>query len=324
MPSLIRHTRRTVHRIELPLLLLVAGSLVGLAYVLGKKAGTLGVPPAGFAFWQAVGGWLALTVIAKARGVRIPLDAQHLRYYLIAGLLGFSLPSLAAYTVLVHLPAGVVTPLVTLSPLLTYLLAGLLGQEPFQRRRLLGIALGFAGVLVLAVMRPSAGGEVALGWLLLGLMVPASLASGNIYRSRAWPVGSAPLALAAGMLLIQVPLLGVLHAASGDFYVPLPGRSASLIVWGQMVLAALTYLATFQLQHRGGAVYLSQMGYVVTLTGVVLGVLWFGEQPGVGLALAVALMFIGIALTTRATAPAAGSARGASPAGTPAAACPAR
>ena len=59
------------------------------------------------------------------------------------------------------------------------------------------------------------------------------------------------------------------------------------------------YAFFFRLQQVGGPVYLSQISYVNTGVGVAFAVLFFGEQLTPWLWLAVALVFVGVALVNR-------------------------
>lgn len=46
------------------------------------------------------------------------------------------------------------------------------------------------------------------------------------------------------------------------------------------VITALAFVVFFDLQRRGGPVYLSLVGYAVTAAGVLYSALFFGEPPG--------------------------------------------
>ena len=67
------------------LMLLVLGTNWGLGFTLGKVGVTGGLHPLAYAFWQCFGGGVVLFLIAHWRGQPPPLQASHLRYYLICG-----------------------------------------------------------------------------------------------------------------------------------------------------------------------------------------------------------------------------------------------
>ncbi len=75
-------------------------------------------------------------------------------------------------------------------------------------------------------------------------------------------------------------------------------RWVALIAPLQAALTALAYLLYFRALAAHGGVVTSQVGYVVTLTGLCWGFLLFGEVPGWLTVPAAALVFAGLALVT--------------------------
>lgn len=281
------------------LLLLFTGLLSGTLFSAGKLTDPDLVAPLTLLLWQVVGGSLVLCLVLLMRGQRIRWDARYRHYYLVGGLLGVSIPYALAYLVASRVPVGLVGIYTALSPLLTYGIACLLGHEVGRLRRWIGLVLGLVGVLI--IMLPRGGGTVAeWHYLLIGLGIPLSLALSNIYRSHAWPQGSQPLPLAAGMLSIQGLWLIPLTLLLGQFQLPSldPGQDASIGIPLALV-AGISFLSTFALLRLSGPVYLSQLGYVITTVTVSIGILFFNEQYGTSDWLAIGLVFSGILLTGR-------------------------
>jgi drug/metabolite transporter (DMT)-like permease len=115
-----------------------------------------------------------------------------------------------------------------------------------------------------------------------------------------WPVGASPLVLAAGMLLGAAAwiALGLVAASSFAGLATLTG--APFVVAAQIVVSAVTFVLFFRLQRVAGPVYLSQIGYVITATGLLSGMVLSGESYPLLVWLAVALIAAGVVLTTRA------------------------
>ncbi len=59
---------------------------------------------------------------------------------------------------------------------------------------------------------------------------------------------------------------------------------------------AVAFLIFYAIIAMAGAVYLGQVGYLVTLFGVLWGIIFFGEEPSAWLWLAALLVAIGVAL----------------------------
>ncbi|WP_019646855.1 DMT family transporter [Novispirillum itersonii] len=276
-----------------PVLLLITGSILGTLAPLSRVAAGAGIPSAVFVFWTCLTAGLLLGAIALLRGQ--PLQRQHLRYSLIAGLISLGLPNLLIMVVVVPLGAGMTALTYTLPPLFTLGLAALIGYERLTRWRSLGILFGLAGAVTLVFSRFSLNGDSAqMLWMGLALLIPVCLAIGNVYRSRSWPAGAAPLTLAAGMLLSAALWVLPLGLYQG-LLTGLPHWS----VIAQGLASTLMYVAFFALQRAAGPVYLSQIGYVGATMGVLAGVVAFGERPGLPVACGVALIVCGMLCTNR-------------------------
>lgn len=266
-----------------PLLLLFAtGTTLGLSTPFAKVALDQGISPVAFAFWQNLIGGLLLLVLACATGSRPVASAQHLRFFLISGFITLALPHVLIFLAVARIGAGLPSVAYAFPTLLTYSLALLLGMEKLVWRRAAGIGLGLVGILLILVPRsgPVAGPD--LPWMLLAFIAPVALAIGNIYRTRAWPQNAAPLLLAAGTLLaaaLWLLLAGGAMALVSSSRLYLPGRGETdwvLPVAG--VFACMSFISYFELQRVAGPVYLSQIGYVITTTSLMIGAFHFGES----------------------------------------------
>lgn len=284
-------------RLALPLLLLVTGGLIGVFAPLAKVAAETGVPPLAYLFWLAIGSGLILAFLAALRAAAPPLNWHHVRYGLISGCVSFALPNLLVVWVVSHLGAGLTSIVFALPPVLTYALALGFGLERFRKLRAVGIALGCSGALIILLPRGGLPSPGLVDWMLLALLIPISLAIGNIYRTIDWPRGSPGLPLATVMMLGAASILAVAMVGFDQLYWPFglnhAGDWATLI---QIAATALSYITYFELQRRGGPVYLSQIGYVITITGVAIGVVVLGEHLTWWVWAALGAMFAGLAL----------------------------
>lgn len=281
------------------LLLIVSGILTAGVFIAGKQASSEQLSPGMILFWQMSGGALVVWVASWITG-KFPIwDWAHLRYYLLGGLLGISLPYVLAFTVLRELQVGIVGLLTALSPVVTYAFARLLGIEPGNLLRLSGLFVGLIGVVLL--IKPEGSMDVSThGWyLLLALGIPVSLAAANIYRSQFWPAGSGAMPLVTGMLTVQGVGLFVINLLLGNFIDLLPrmeGAGYLLLALGTM--AGISYLTSFKLLQVGGPVYLSQMGYVITAVTLLVGIVMWNEVYDQRDLLSIGCILSGILLTT--------------------------
>ncbi|HWV08987.1 MAG TPA: DMT family transporter [Pseudomonas sp.] len=272
-------------------LLFAIGALMGLTSNLVKLASAAGWQPAAYLLWSLIGGGLLLLPFTWLRGERPGLSPRLLRYYLGSGLLSIALPNGLLFSSIPHVGAGFASMCLAFPPLFTYLLALALRMEGLSRLRLLGICIGLAGSLLLALGKLHSGDSPQV-WVLAALCVPVILALGNIYRSRYWPSGASPLSLAPGMLFGGAVLLVPLMLLDVDLRPHWGDTTALGLLIGQMVLFAMVYALYFVLQDLAGAVFLSQIGSVAAITGAAMAIGLFGEQGSLTMLLA-ALCIVG-------------------------------
>lgn len=278
--------------------LLVGGALLGISTNVAKYAGEIGLSPLAFLFWSIAGAATILLVIALLRHELPPFNKRSFEYYFISALVSVAGSNLLFFSAIPHVGAGFVALIISLPPLLTYLGALALGMERFQTVRALGVAAALAGAGVLAARKFSAP-DASVFWILIALCGPVLLAIGNLYRTLRWPEGASPNALAPGMLIAAVVLLGATSLLP-DFSLTVP--LGGFLPLGLITLQAFIFAGQFQLlfllQKTGGPVLLSLLGSVGAIVGVPVAVFLQGESPPDGLILGASLIALGVALVT--------------------------
>ena len=261
------------------------GVLVACNFALSKYAVTNGLAPIDVTVMPMAGAaFLLILLLLIQKKLKIS-EFNHFQYYVVAGLLGVSLPNLASSLALQELNASTFSVLVTLSPIFTLLFAFPFERKSLTKSKTIGIFVGLLSALLVTV-NPSLETEVTIKSLLIALAVPLLLGAGNVYRSKAVPSKANPIALAAGMLTIQSLL-----------WLPVSNISAGWVATGyewvlgvMTINAALSYLLTFRFQQVTDGVGFSQVGNVVTVTGVLIGVTVYGEAMTFELVLAILLL----------------------------------
>jgi drug/metabolite transporter (DMT)-like permease len=282
------------------LLLLVLGTNWGLGFTLAKLGVTGGLHPLAYAFWQCTGGGLVLLLISAIRRQVPPVTWSHLRYYFLCGISNIAMPNFIALTALGQgIPVGIVVLLVALAPLLTYGIAQVAGLETFNRRRVAGILVGFIGAGFILIPRTSLPSPEAFFWVLFALLTPLCYGVSNVYVAWARPADVPSLALGSAMQLAAGASLLPMALAFGAMHVPWPPLSTAEIAnLSHIAVSCIGSMIFFELMRVRGPVFASQVGYIVCLSGVFWGKLFFGEQHSVWVWLAMAAIFIGLALVT--------------------------
>ena len=189
--------------------------------------------------------------------------------------------------------SGIAAVSVASMPLFAALFSGMYGQWP-NRRETIGLAIGFAGVIVLNLGSSLSGSPVGA----LALLVAAACwAFGSVWsRGRDMPPG--PMNTAAQMLCASVALL-VVGYASGEHLPANPTLHATLAlaylaVFGS-IIAFSAYL--YVLKHARPALATSY-AYVNPPVAVLFGVLLAGEHVGPYDLAGMAIILVGVVAIT--------------------------
>jgi drug/metabolite transporter (DMT)-like permease len=278
-------------------LLTVMGIFWGSTIALSKIAVAEGAHPLGLTFWQgAIGGAFLLTVCLLRR--RPPrLERRFLTFYVVCGILGSVIPASLLFWVAIYLSAGVISIAIACVPLMTYLLATLLGIEPPGARRLAGVGLGLASVALITLPETSLPEAGLAIWVVIAVAACACYAMEDIYISLRRPAGLDALALTAGMLLVAALIMVPIILAT-DAWVPiaLPFGPLEWSVIAMALAGAVAYSMFLYVISVAGPIFASQTAYLVTLAGVLWGMALLGERHSFWIWAALVVMLAGLLL----------------------------
>ncbi|KQZ33353.1 transporter [Mesorhizobium sp. Root552] len=261
-----------------PGLLVITGALLGLALPFGKTATDAGIQGILWAFVISAGAGSVLLCSLLLSRKRIKITVHKLRYFAITAFVSYAIPNLLMFSAISHLGAGYTGIMFTLSPVITLLLSIMLGVRRPNLLGVAGIIIGFTGAVMVAVTRGEAGQPADPLWVAAGLLIPVSLAIGNIYRTWDWPGDTGPIELAVGSHLAAAVMLlaAILVLLGGAAVASL--AAVPVVVAAQVVSASTMFVFFFRLQAVGGPVYLSQIGYVAAAIGLFSGLFFLGEH----------------------------------------------
>lgn len=237
---------------------------------------------------------LFLTAVSLWRG-----EARALRGLtgplVVLGAFNSALPFvLFAYATLA-LPAGFASVLNATVPLFVATIGAVWLGERFGPRRLLGLALGFAGVV--ALVWPKLGATDERLAVAAGLAASVSYAACAHYTKRRFAQVS-PLAIATGSQIAAALLLAPLAAWHLPSAVPGPLAWAAVLALG-VVCTAVAYLVYFRLVARVDPTHASVVTYLVPVFGIAWGALFLGETITLGMLAGAAVVLVGVVLVTR-------------------------
>ena len=278
-------------RLLIPLALLALYVIWGSTY-LGIHFALESYPPFLLAGTRFLGAGIALYGFLRWRGMAAPTALQW-RYAAFTGLLLLGMGNGLVCYAEQRVGSGIAAVAVASMPLFAALFTGLYGQWP-NRRESAGLAIGFAGVIVLNLGASLSGSRLGA----LALLVAAMCWAFGSAWSRRHDMPQGPMNTAAQMLCASVALL-LFGFFSGERMPAHPSLHATL---------ALIYLAVFGstiaftaylyvLKHARPALATSY-AYVNPPVAVLLGILLAGEHLGSYDLAGMAVILLGVMVIT--------------------------
>jgi drug/metabolite transporter (DMT)-like permease len=279
------------------LLILIGGGSWGITFSLAKIATGLGAHPLGLSLWQGLIGGGAILVFNTVRWMPLPSDAPHLVFYVVCGLLGTALPGTMYFYAADQLPAGVLSIVIALVPIMSFAIAASLGLDRPTLLRLLGVGLGFAAMVLMIAPETSLPAPGLVPWILLAAGASACYAIENSFIALRKPPSTDSVTLLCGMMIAATLALAPVVALTGSF-VPLtsPLGTVELCVVAMALINIMSYGMFVHLVTITGPVFASQMAYIVTISGVFWGIVIFGEEHSVWIWTSLVIMLVGLVL----------------------------
>src|SRR5262249_28550729 len=129
-------------------LLLLLGLVFGSTYMF-ISVGLATIPPLTLAAARALVGLLALAILGAMLGHDVPRDARSWRAFLMIGFFGGAPPFPLVVPAQQLIESSLASIIITSMPLFTLALAHLFTDDRASPRKLAGVLIGFAGILLL-------------------------------------------------------------------------------------------------------------------------------------------------------------------------------
>ena len=280
------------------LVFLALGFMWGSSYLFIKLAvGSFGTFTL-IALRLLIGAALLWLVVLTTR-TPLPRDRRVYGHLLVMGVINITLP----FTLITWAEQSVTSALAAILnstvPLMVIVLAPLfLPDEPIRLNGLIGLAVGFCGVvLIVSPGLAGAAGTVTGQLALLGSSL--SYAAGNVY-SRRNVRGLPPMIPAVMQVSIALLIVGALALTLER---PWETAHPDLLAWFSVVWlgilgSGLAYLAYFRLLSRWGATRTALVAYLLPVVGIVLGFLVRQEPIDASLIAGTGLVIAGVALVS--------------------------
>ena len=253
-----------------------------------------------FGAWSTAGLRIGIAALALVPLLLLRCDLQLVRRkaipLLLIGMLNTGIPFALYCYALQHISTGLTSILNASAPLFGALVAWIWLREAPNRWRLLGLALGFVGIILLSWHKVSTGSEQT-GWAVLACL-GATLCYGiSASGTRKYLNGVPPLAITSASLIGAALLLALPTA----WY--WPSQTPGLSAWGALLVLGLActawaYVLFYRLIAQAGPAKALTVTFMVPLFALLYGALLLGEPVtpamiGYGL-----VILFGVALST--------------------------
>ena len=281
-------------------ILAVLGVIYSALFPVNQMSIENGLPFIGYVFWFNLLATLALFIVSVYKKELPRLTWPHIRAYLLLGLVTVAVP-VPLFTFLSDkLPIGIITLLLVLVPLLTYVMSYFLRIEKFRLSGVIGLLLGLGGLLFVLIPKTGLPAPGMLVWTLVALIAPLCFALCNVFATILRPPGTPSLMMAAGMSAGATVLLAPVMVASGHVFVfPTATLDSNLPILYAAAITVVDVVAWFAVVRITGPVFFSQLNYFIVLSGFGWGYLLNDEHHSFYVWIATAFAFAGLAIFTR-------------------------
>ena len=270
---------RRMDRSEWLALLLLSVLWGGSFFFAGVQVKAL--PPFTIVFLRVGLAAIILNALVRAIGKRMPADWSTWRAFFGMGLLNNAVPFCLVVWGQTHIASGLAAILNATTPISTVVVAHLLtNDEKLTGSRLLGVFVGFLGVVVLIGPDSLQGlGANVLAQVAV-LAAAASYAFAGVYGRRFRRMGIEPILTATGQVtasaILLFPIAMIVDAPWTLAMPPLPVLEAAL---GSAVFStALGYVLYFRILATAGATNLLLVTFLIPVSAIVMGSYGLGEQ----------------------------------------------
>ena len=282
------------------LLLLIMGTLWGLQFAMLKLATERGLSEIGTLMIALVllsGVFLVVMVLRKE--VMKP-TAKLLLFFIWVALLGYVIPLMVALYAMQHVPAGIVTLMATLSPVVTIIAATAFRSEKVSFGQFAAVVMGAVAVLLVfwpELESPDYGNAY---WLSLALLIPLCYGIESVWIAVFWPRGLNSLQVVTGETIVAAFMVAPVFFFFDNSTIQFVGWSVvELAVTVFVIAGVVESFIYFHLIERSGGVFVSFGNFVAMIAGIAWGILLFSEVHGVFVWFAVIAAMLSLLLATR-------------------------
>ena len=257
---------------------LVLGFVWGCSFIF-IKSGLEFLSPVGVAFFRCSLGALTLYSYAKYKKIVLPKERKSLFHIWVVSLLLNVFPGIffaLAETEVTSILAGIINAVTPLMTLIAILLVN--RSEQPKRSQIIGLLIGFAGVLIVLGAWNGLGDNPWWAVAILLLAVTCYGFSFSYTRKFVIPLGIKSEAIVAQQLILASFTLMPIYLIDGVSFEALEiGPVASMLALG-IFGSGFAYLWNFSVMQIAGSAIASSVTYLTPVVAVIVGIIFLGEH----------------------------------------------
>ncbi len=281
------------------ILLIVLGIAWGGSFSISKIALENGDHPIGINWWVSAISTFLLMFYMFIRQKKLPIDRNHIYIYTVCGALGTAIPGVLYFFSLQHISPGIAAIMMANIPIMTFIVATMRGIEKRSFLRILGVLLGATSISLLIVPEESLPERSTVPWVIAMAFAAACYAVENIVLARRVPPNADTYVVLFGMGIASTLMMTPFLLLSNAFVpINIPLQKSDLAIISLSVLNVLCYGSFVLLVLKAGPVFASQTAYIITISGVLWGILIFNDQHSIWVWASLIVMLIALSLVT--------------------------
>ena len=247
------------------------------------------------------GGFLLLS-INLIIGKITPLTMQVIRFSLIGGFVGITIPHIIFFNGIKTVDVGIASAMISGIPIMIYLLSLICKQEIFTFRRFAGVVFGLVGVAIIAgseITRDSLLSSSIIGVTLI-LLSTIFYASNVVFIAIHLPKDFSRMQAAAWMMIFgSIPIWFYIIAFQEIELLSeaIQNRSFFFLLL-HCCISGVAYYLSFNIISNHGPVIYSLAAYLMVAFGIFIGVLIFGESYTHSDLAGIGLVVLGVLIVT--------------------------
>lgn len=272
---------RAVKRPVALALLVIMGAMWGLQFAMLKLAAEGGYGEINILMMTLILLSIVFSLIMVTRKQSFAVNRERIWFLLITSVLGYVIPLSAALHAAPHMPAGILTMIGCLAPVVSISIALMLRTEFVSAQRVLAVVCGLIAIGLVLWPQLELPGRGAAPWMLLALLVPACYGVESVYAAVYWPKGWTSLQAVTGETLMATLLVLPMFFVIGD--PPAMVATWSTAEWAIavfVVAGVIESLIYFFLIQTTGGVFVSFGTFISLFAGIGWGVILFSESHG--------------------------------------------